>query len=375
MERKTPPEARAIERLQSAFREHNLTLYLGAGASVGSGVPTWSDLVLIVYLNSLRFQSNEASSWSLLGATAQWRFGQDRAPLEIATRQLRKSFKNSTEFLQWVRFALYSAFEFDSRGKPTQQAHALIRHNATLMAIVDLCRRSEPGRSGVRAVVTYNLDGLLELALGAQRHQTLWKQARRKPETLPIYHVHGYLPVRDPLQEYGERIGSSADEIVLTEDQYHREAGDPYSWGNLVQLQAMSNSVGLTIGLSLSDPNIRRILDAAARAPSKPEIYALLQRPEPPDPGESDLEAIARLSELPAPFEGTTPEEPAVESDAWRNGVRRFVRRLEDLNIRRQTSVLRDLGVEPIWCRHEEIQSIVNRVIGRTARARKADGR
>jgi hypothetical protein len=143
-----------------------------------------------------------------------------------------------------VRFALYSAFEFDSRGKPTRHAHSLIRHNATLMAIVNLCRQSEPGKVGVRAVVTYNLDGLLEIALGAQRYQTLWKQARMKPETLPIYHVHGYLPVRDPLWEYGERVGSSADEIVLTEDQYHREAGDPYSWGNLVQLQAMSNRSG-----------------------------------------------------------------------------------------------------------------------------------
>src|SRR5262245_62480714 len=107
------------------------------------------------------------------------------------------------------------------------------------------------------------------MALGSYPFQSFWKPAKVKPETLPIYHVHGYLPVRDPLGDlgrwkgkiYSPRLGSLADEIVLTEDQYHREAADPYSWSNLVQLGAMSSSVGLTIGLRLSDPNLRRLLD------------------------------------------------------------------------------------------------------------------
>ena len=291
-------EAMAIKRLRAGFRRNDITIYVGAGASAASYVPIWDALLRTVYLNSLKIPAarsgEDLSSPYIVQATAERWFTKSGVPLDIAARTLRTSFHDPREYFSQVRFALYQVFEFDSHGYPTLGNQSLLRRNQTLKAVVKLCRRTRPGKRGLRAVVNYNLDGLLEMALGSYPFQSFWKPAKVKPETLPIYHVHGYLPVRDPFRGYSPRLGSLADEIVLTEDQYHREAADPYSWSNLVQLGAMSGSVGLTIGLSLSDPNLRRLLDAARRAPARREIYGVFQKPKATDLDEVGIDEIAR---------------------------------------------------------------------------------
>ena len=100
----------------------------------------------------------------------------------------------------------------------------------------------------------------------------MYREGALREGALPVYHVHGYVPAPP------ERGGSKPDEIVFTEDQYHRTAQDVYSWSNLIQLHAMTRSVGLMIGLSLADRNMRRLLDATTRAPMPGGNYALLQR-------------------------------------------------------------------------------------------------
>jgi SIR2-like domain len=287
--------------------------------------------------------------------------------LDVAARAVRTSFRSPTEFVTWVRFGLYQSFEFDSHGYPTLRSQSLLRRNKTLRAIVKLCRRTRPGKRGLRAVVNYNLDGLLEMALGSYPFQSFWKPAKTKTETLPIYHVHGYLPLRDPFCDYSPRLGSLSDEIVLTEDQYHREAANPYSWANLVQLGAISRSIGLTIGLSLSDPNLRRLLDAARRAPARPEIYGILQKPEATELDDAGIEEIGSnlepILELYDGFYRSPLPRPDVTSKKFRNQVKQIWGELERTNFRRQVSVLQEFGVEPIWCRHDDIPCIVDKIV------------
>jgi hypothetical protein len=358
------PEA-AIKRLRAAFRRNELAIYVGAGASKDSGLPTWYSLILSVYLNSLGIPGSDQRPWHLIQATGEQWFARSRVPMELAARALRASFRDSTTFRKWIGFGLYQRVQFDGHGYATRDIRSLIRRNPTLNAIVRLCRRTRVGDVGLRAVVNYNLDGLLEEALGSFAFQSVWKQTPVKSGVLPIYHVHGYLPVRDPFGEQSPKIGSSPDEIVLTEDQYHREAADPYSWANLVQLQAMSSSVGLTIGLSLSDPNMRRLLDVTKRASCRPEMFALLQKPDATELGESDLEDIKkRMREIANYYPRNLLPELDVSSEQWRQSVKQIWGKLERLNFRRQVSVLRELGVEPIWCRHAEIPFIAERIIG-----------
>ena len=40
---------RSINILRQAYQDRNLTLYLGAGLSIGSGLPSWDALVLAMY--------------------------------------------------------------------------------------------------------------------------------------------------------------------------------------------------------------------------------------------------------------------------------------------------------------------------------------
>jgi SIR2-like domain len=159
--------------------------------------------------------------------------------------------------------------------------------NPTLEAVVTLCRRTA-ARRGLRRVVTYNYDNLLELMLPRRATQTICRPTELNARALPIYHVHGYIPVDDT------HTASPFDDIVLTEDQYNRVANDPYSWTNLVQLQAMTDSVGLVVGMSLTDRNLRRLLDATSRAAQRPELYAFTERPRAPEPSDADLRTIAR---------------------------------------------------------------------------------
>ena len=74
---------------------------------------------------------------------------------------------------------------------------------------------------------------------------------------LPIYHVHGFLPREGDLDE--------RQDLVFSSDAYHTQFIDPFSWSNLTQLNHLSQNTCLFVGLSLTDPNLRRLLDVSMR--------------------------------------------------------------------------------------------------------------
>ena len=86
-----------------------------------------------------------------------------------------------------------------------------------------------------------------------------------------MYHVHGYLP-SNFLEE------SKEPNLIFTEEDYHRVYRDSYSWSNLAQLSALRENTCLFIGCSLTDPNLRRLLDVAARNGENPRHYAFLKK-------------------------------------------------------------------------------------------------
>ena len=53
--------------------------------------------------------------------------------------------------------------------------------------------------------------------------------------------------------------------IIFSEDAYHSQFIEPFSWSNLTQLAALTQNTCLLVGLSLTDPNLRRLLDVAMR--------------------------------------------------------------------------------------------------------------
>jgi SIR2-like domain len=54
---------------------------------------------------------------------------------------------------------------------------------------------------------------------------------------------------------------------------------NPYSWANLVQMSLLLSQSCLFVGVSLTDPNIRRLLDACVALPIAHKHYAIMRSP------------------------------------------------------------------------------------------------
>ena len=351
-------DERSLERLREAYAENRLTLYVGAGVSVGNGLPNWQELVLAMYFSAIA--DERMSGWrpfpNYLYAIAEWHLERVREPLDITARRCRKYYEDKYPgaFVDHLRKTLYAGFasSVSTEEYYDMDADELRDANPTLDAVARLCEGGVVGGRGVRAVVTQNYDNLLEMALGEQRSEAIWKAGKLQPPKLPIYHVHGYVPV------VGE--GSTDQEIVFTEEQYHLAARDAYSWANLAQIQCMSSSVGLMVGLSLSDRNIRRLLDAVMTTPAGSENFALLRKPrwEPPGPGELGV-IHEKALEYYHRFNQSGAKTALGERDR-NEEILGILGQVELLDIKQQTDVLTQLGVRPIW--YEEHYDIAGKI-------------
>jgi hypothetical protein len=326
-----------------------------------------------------------------LFSIAEWHLKRGHEPLEITARKIRKYYPDQAECLEKLRFTLYEGFIEPGLNSLQAIPHRELRAaNPTLDAVARLCASSRSLNHGVQSVITYNYDCLLEFAVGTHPHEPIYREQSLESSRMPIYHVHGYVPLS------GE--GSSGDEIVFTEDQYHLTAQNAYCWSNLVQIQAMSRSVGLMIGLSLSDRNMRRILDAIKKAPVGAQNFALLQRTrweEPTDEAVYEIHQTAikyldRFARSGAKRESHSPEEvifrptgvksvrPGVKSGAgskmeprYRHDIRGILREVERFDSQEQEYILDQLGICPIWYDdHDEIPGIIDQILVRNSPAK-----
>ena len=121
---------------------------------------------------------------------------------------------------------------------------------------------------------------------------------------IPIYHVHGYIPYQNSNINY--------DDIIFSEDQYNRAFQDSFFWGNVVQVNQLTSTTGLMIGMSLSDRNTRRILDSIRIQPLPHDNFILMRKPQfamlnDPSP---ELDQIRRKAEeISYPFSAVTDED------------------------------------------------------------------
>lgn len=195
-------------------------------------------------------------------------------------------------------------------------------------------------------VITYNFDDILEQELvenGLQDSVHFTSIARdaeiKGHNNLPIYHVHGIIP------EHSD----AADKVVFSEDVYHERYRDVYHWSNVEQLHALSRKHCFFIGLSMVDPNLRRLLDIARNMndTDKPAHYAFLPRTR------EDHYCIADNHDCKYVHVSKSFIDKRKQKEIY------------DLNYTVLEKIYRQLGVNVIWYEnHDEIPGLVEQIFG-----------
>lgn len=234
-----------IKNLKDAYNNGNLTLFCGAGISYDAGIPTWNTLLKSL-LKAVYSDNHDVPDLDTrLANLFQKRI--NVSPLILA--QYLKTLLGK-KFTSTVRDTLYKDCNDKSK----------------IVDSISELSRQKRNRKPLKAIITFNFDDLIEEKLTKEKidFKTIFTEGERyKEEEIPIYHPHGFLPRSKNL--------TSKNEVVFSEDAYHSQFIDPFSWSNLVQLNHLNNSTCLFIGISLTDPNMRRLLDVSIRKNGKGE--------------------------------------------------------------------------------------------------------
>lgn len=237
-------------------------MVLGAGASTSYGLPDWNTLLQKLLLLTINpddeENGNDREKAGVLARTFTQIF--EPNPL-ISARYLNNHFKKTKPdsklaFENAIRDALYVGVEAND-------------DSDLLKEVRQFCIAA--GKSpNLDSIITYNYDDLLEqclqnIGVDIPFMPVHARGMKHEQHQLPIYHVHGYLPHKGQL--------TTKNRVVLSEDGYHQQYGDVYGWSNLIQINKFKDHNCLFIGLSFTDPNLRRLLDVAKKERGDDDIH------------------------------------------------------------------------------------------------------
>jgi hypothetical protein len=252
-----------IDKLSMAYYRGELVLFIGAGVSIGTAkesenyMPDWDKLIKLLLSKTINKSSIKNYDYENISLLLKDKFD-DFSSIALG-RFIKKALKDN--FIDSLREALY--------GKYLKS----INKESSLYCISKLCDPPRSGIGGISAIVTYNFDDLLEFYLDNFniKYISIIKSDQIPTEDeIPIYHVHGFLPQDSSIE--------IEDSIIFGEYEYHAQYSDPYSWQNLLQLNLLKEKTALFIGLSMNDPNLRRLLDISySRYSSSQKHYAFLR--------------------------------------------------------------------------------------------------
>lgn len=227
-----------IKEAKEVVGKGNCVLFLGAGVSIDAKMPSWNQLLKELMGEVKQLEGDTLDAFKELSSHVLDECGNSYLVMCRYLQTAIKLYNDKLKFSDLIQAHLYNKKE------PSKLLD-------DLAYIVQLRKTEE--------VLTYNFDDLLEQnlsKLGLQEGKdfiTISKDAEIKGhEMLPIYHVHGVIPEQGP-----------SDIVVFSEEEYHKRYSNPFHWSNIEQLHALSRKHCFFIGLSMTDPNLRRLLDTA----------------------------------------------------------------------------------------------------------------
>jgi hypothetical protein len=223
------PVKREIGRLAA---ETELTLVVGAGASVESRLPGWEELLsrLLIRIGRDKTSNDEdaAATW------AQVTFEADHS---LGSAAVVAALTSTSTLQNFVVTELY-----EGRGAQAFVPGPIAREIARLV-------RTFEGRP---TIVTLNYDNLLERALETEFPDRMVRPITAEGEApvgeeLSVTHLHGF--AADGIR----------GELILAEEQYQRMQRGT-TWQETLMVERLNGSACLFIGTSLNDPNLIRYL-------------------------------------------------------------------------------------------------------------------
>lgn len=254
--------------LIKATRTSGVTLVLGAGVSIGRGLPSWPELVRRLWTDLK--PSRPLPEW----------LAQDLPlPHPLAYQILLEEIEGATRWelgeAKSIKAEDVDPHEVEDLmvgkiGKHLYADSPLDDPDDTLGVLIELLKTEQKAPDcRIARVITFNADDLLERGANAEfdtgKEPVLHSVARasfhprhgdcahgRPP--ISVYHLHGFIP-------WSRRYNRGAqDALVFTDAQYWESVANPASFANRIMANALQDSKCVFIGMSMTDVNLMRWL-------------------------------------------------------------------------------------------------------------------
>lgn len=260
----------AVE-IGAAIRRCEVAPLVGAGLSIACKLPSWDKLVdKMIYGWKAEISRDDPAVAPL--KPDEYRdmlyavFGRDKLMIVSYLRAVSLNRDGLSAYERLVSRALYASLpsdhplSSDSNFLPPERLSPSDAH----LHLVALFADRSPNR-----IWTTNYDELLEKAAGELGVECVThdlKKRRGAGDKLQIAHLHGTLPAPETGREWegawsGNRSDGNSDaSIILAEDDYHAATANNATWSNREFYRLFDEYSVLIFGMSLADPNLRRIL-------------------------------------------------------------------------------------------------------------------
>lgn len=257
-----PTQEEIIENAIYALSTRPTSFMLGAGISVDAGAESWNSLLqgIMKDLKHLDPIGQRNSDYDNVNGKCGW------SPL-ITARYVVDNV-DSSKVETSMRKNLYA----NSKGAG--------KYNTAPTALPVIAKLIKRAKS--ECAITFNYDCYLEEALSIEGvlFSSVYDKGSLNSNVFPIYHVHGLI---DRNQSIGKSI-----KPVLSEREYHLLYSNDFHWSNVEILHALTRNSCFLVGLSMTDPNLRRLLDISKLDDDGEPRHFVFMRREPLDPKNPD---------------------------------------------------------------------------------------
>lgn len=301
------PSIHPVIAIDPKFRgylpDNGWTLCVGAGVSKGI-CPEWQDLAHNV-VNEAFSISLSASDFSSLVVNSGWSLD---SWIQASANEFIAKGKTHNEFNELIETELYSKIRKQSRGLGLEKYLIKVLNfpkNEPKDRVIEVCDFIEnafPNCSLLqvagalvacsnkghkpKSILTFNADTLLEtyLDLRLRRDHYLGPGPHSHPQypfvqvtrtsiasgnKIPIIHCHGAIT---PSYSKHKETRDSRDKLVFLEQEYLAMASNGAAWAETIFLFHAQSTKLAFIGMSMSDPNIRRWMNAITLERSKDKL-------------------------------------------------------------------------------------------------------